>query len=60
VTGGAGGGLDQPCDPPAGFPSPWQAAYVHHRLLVDAACDALTVEARGLDGTLIEVTPIAR
>ncbi|MBI5478029.1 MAG: hypothetical protein HY906_04190 [Deltaproteobacteria bacterium] len=27
---------------------------------VDAACDSLTVEARGLDGTLIETTSITR
>jgi predicted phosphodiesterase len=60
VTGGAGGGLDQGCPTPDGFPSPWEAAYVHHRLLVDAACDALTVEARGLDGALIETTRIER
>jgi hypothetical protein len=60
VCGGAGGGLDQPCEPPDGFPAPWSTAYVFHRLLVEAGCDALTVEARGLDGALIETTTIPR
>lgn len=58
VNGGAGGGLDQLCEAPAGFPAPWTTAYAFHRLVVDAACDALTVEARGLDGTVIETTTI--
>jgi predicted phosphodiesterase len=58
VNGGAGGGLDQPCDAPAGFPAPWTTAYAFHRLLVTAGCDTLSVEARGLDGTLIETTTI--
>ena len=60
VSGGAGGGLDQACPAPEGFPAPWQAAYVFNRLLVDVGCDSLTVEARGLDGTLIETTSITR
>ena len=60
VGGGAGGGLDQYCDPPEGFPAPWTTDYVYHRLLVETGCEALTVEARGLDGTLIENTSIGR
>jgi acid phosphatase type 7 len=60
VTGGAGGGLDQYCDPPVGFPSPWTTAYVYHRLLLEAGCAALTVEARASDGTVIEKTTIGR
>lgn len=59
VAGGAGGGLDQPCETPAGLPSPWTTAYVHHALTVDATCDTLTVEARDLDGGVIETTSIA-
>ena len=58
VAGGAGGGLDQYCDPPEGFPAPWQTAYVFHRLLVEAGCAELTVAARGLDGTVLETTSI--
>jgi len=58
VTGGAGGGLDQSCETPEDFPSPWTAEYVHHALTLNAGCDALSVEARRLDGTVIETTLI--
>jgi len=58
VSGGAGGGLDMSCETPEGFPSPWTAEYSHHNLIVDAACDSLTVQARRLDGTTIETTVI--
>lgn len=58
VGGGAGGGLDQSCETPEGFPSPWTAEYSHHWLRLDASCDGLTVEAKRLDGTVIETTTI--
>lgn len=54
VNGGAGGGLDIECPEPEDFPSPWVRDYAFHRVTVDAACDALTVEAHDLDDVLID------
>lgn len=54
VAGGAGGSLDIPCPPPEGFPQPWHSVYTHHRVIVDALCDALVIEAKDLDGNIID------
>lgn len=49
VCGGAGGTLDLSCPAPEGLPQPWVEAHVHHRVLVDAGCDTLTIRAVDLD-----------
>lgn len=54
TAGGAGGGLDHLCPRPADLPEPWLSEYRHHRVTVDALCDRLVVEARDLDGELID------
>ena len=54
TTGGAGGGLDIECPAFEGLPDPWYTTYEHHFTLVDAECDRLIVEARGLDGTTLD------
>lgn len=46
IAGGAGGSLDDSCAPIVGFPAPWTAIVEHHRLVLDAGCDKLVVEAR--------------
>jgi len=46
ITGGAGGSLDDSCAPIDGFPTPWTAIVEHHRLVLDAGCDKLVIEAR--------------
>ena len=53
-TGGAGGGLDSWCEPEDALPQPWFSDYVHHRTIVDAGCDELTIEARDLDDRLVD------
>jgi len=54
TTGGAGGGLDMDCGAFDGLPDPWVFEYVHHYTLVDATCDRLIVEARALDGRVVD------
>lgn len=50
VCGGAGGGLDLSCPAPDGLPQPWVEAQVHHRVMVEAGCDALTIRAVDVHG----------
>jgi predicted phosphodiesterase len=54
ISGGGGGALDMWCPAPEGLPSPWLSDYAFHRVIVDANCDALAIEARALDGRLID------
>ena len=54
TTGGAGGALDHACPHEGTWPEPWVAVYEHHYTIVEAGCDALTVTARDLAGTVID------
>jgi predicted phosphodiesterase len=61
IAGGAGGHLDDVCAPLEGFPQPWTALVEHHRLVLDAGCDKLVIEARRMadDAVLdrVEILP---
>ncbi len=54
VAGGGGGGLDHACSIPEGLPDPWESDYVHHSLVVETGCDALTLVATDIDGNEID------
>lgn len=54
VCGGAGGGLDLSCQAPEGLPQPWVEAHVHHRVMIEAGCDSLTIRAVDLQGNEID------
>jgi len=62
INGGAGGSLDLECPVIDGFPQPWTTALEHHRLVLDASCDNLVIEARRLsdDGVIdrVEIAPV--
>jgi hypothetical protein len=58
ITGGGAGGLEDPAVCTRDVAASRVMTSVHHRLIVDLGCDAATIRAVDLDGTVIDEVPL--